>query len=52
MSGWAELGHCYASLADEELIWSAMNIKTHRGLIATYQKVRPALYCQLFTAAI
>ncbi|KAI9470445.1 hypothetical protein BDB00DRAFT_251414 [Zychaea mexicana] len=38
VSGWAELGHCYAGLADEELIWSAINVKTHRDLIATYQK--------------
>ncbi|KAG2223646.1 hypothetical protein INT45_010005 [Circinella minor] len=46
MSGWAELGHCYASLADEELIWSAMNIKTHRVLIAAYQKKAYHAFCR------
>ncbi|KAI9274845.1 hypothetical protein BDA99DRAFT_498736 [Phascolomyces articulosus] len=46
VSGWAELGHCYASLADEELIWSAMNVKSHRGLIASYQKKAYHAFCR------
>ncbi|KAI9478245.1 MAG: hypothetical protein EXX96DRAFT_570148 [Benjaminiella poitrasii] len=36
--GWCELGACYQYLADEELNWSASNIKEHKDLISEYQR--------------
>jgi hypothetical protein len=39
-NAWYDLGVCYHQLADEELNWSASNIKSHKKDIADYQKVR------------
>ncbi|KAI7905962.1 uncharacterized protein BX663DRAFT_483630 [Cokeromyces recurvatus] len=36
--GWCELGACYQLLADEELNWSASNIKEHKDVISEYQR--------------
>ncbi|KAI9312531.1 hypothetical protein BX666DRAFT_2031252 [Dichotomocladium elegans] len=38
ISGWSELGQCLLQLADEELIWSATNINSHRYRIAEYHR--------------
>ncbi|KAI8145939.1 hypothetical protein BJV82DRAFT_29849 [Fennellomyces sp. T-0311] len=46
ISGWAELGHCFLNLAEEEMIWSATNIINHRNLIATYQKKAYHAFCR------
>ncbi|CAG8465033.1 2308_t:CDS:10 [Funneliformis mosseae] len=37
-ASWYALGSCYASLADENLTWSAEEIINNRGRIAKYQK--------------
>ncbi|KAI7879176.1 hypothetical protein K492DRAFT_208427 [Lichtheimia hyalospora FSU 10163] len=38
INGWSELGQCLLHLADEELIWSATNINSHRYRIAEYHR--------------
>jgi hypothetical protein len=37
--GWNELAACYQLLAEEELSWSASNIKSRKDTIAEYQRV-------------